>query len=384
MNTTTPDSTPQAGLQQAASDFEMQAVSQVASPLMRLPAELRLKILRNLLKNDGPRDPVPELANQYQTTDRMTELSSQVLACCQRLLHEARAVLYHENTIPIRCEMPTSRDLQRPPTFPIKCGILGAKEVFFAETLEHLPEARDWKWCSPDDPSYTFVYLNFLEQTQTHHLSSDFDTLKKHYHALNKIEKVHITVQYEKGPEMFSVCRVLQDFLKDKRVVFVPELITISSRPRTRSLQQHELNALKACQMLRCRSIEFRTEHPQDLRQIITTITSQEPVADLFTLHHKMRTLGNSLPNYNDDEYIWGDQEWSKLWNPFHTAILQMEAEDARELVAPLLQRATEWNEYILEEKKEAAREVYERTMAEIEAGERAYYAARDSVLSGE
>lgn len=84
--------------------------SQVQSPLLQLPAELRLLILRYLI--DPPKIlynwlDMRELAKQsVQNRDALLEKALQVkiFCCCQKLLEESRAVLYGSTILRIQCQ----------------------------------------------------------------------------------------------------------------------------------------------------------------------------------------------------------------------------------------------------------------------------------------
>lgn len=84
---------------------------QSASTLMTLPAELRLKILRMLLKKGdvlasfrqylgADEQPYTE-EHQQRYSKNVLSLSAQIVVCCQMLHEESLAILYKENTVSI-------------------------------------------------------------------------------------------------------------------------------------------------------------------------------------------------------------------------------------------------------------------------------------------
>lgn len=97
--------------------FERAAKSQSKSLLLLLPGELRMKVLRNLLKSEKVIETKSELRESWlliypdgeKTLDitereylQQTTLSSQLMRCCQMLYDETRYVLYQENKLSIK------------------------------------------------------------------------------------------------------------------------------------------------------------------------------------------------------------------------------------------------------------------------------------------
>lgn len=88
--------------------FRLAQENQHASQLVQLPTELRVKILRMLLRHDD-RLPLGRIWHSLpgHVGSYCVELSSQILSACQVLYGEAYHVLYRENIIPVgftRCE----------------------------------------------------------------------------------------------------------------------------------------------------------------------------------------------------------------------------------------------------------------------------------------
>lgn len=76
-------------------------MAQVQSPLLRLPAELRIKILRNVLKSSQPLYPMEKyrlespknLKRAQRLYHAQVKLSSQTLRTCQQLREEGIEIL---------------------------------------------------------------------------------------------------------------------------------------------------------------------------------------------------------------------------------------------------------------------------------------------------
>ena len=101
--------------------FQTPARQQTACPLLSLPAELRVKVLRMLMKSPDPIIPFRrasdyyyehedddeyEFGNDYQTRDSYLDslcMSAQVLSSCRQLCSDGMHVLYGENTLQVKC-----------------------------------------------------------------------------------------------------------------------------------------------------------------------------------------------------------------------------------------------------------------------------------------
>lgn len=86
------------------SSFSQPRLSQNASPLLALPAELRLKILRNLLKEESLPVAYYLEDSSRESVERALSLSAQVLRCCQTLYLEGLDILYNENILCINVD----------------------------------------------------------------------------------------------------------------------------------------------------------------------------------------------------------------------------------------------------------------------------------------
>lgn len=86
--------------------FTKSATSRTRSPLLRLPAELRFKVLRNLLQTSRMIRMKQHARNSEESNEAYstnTSLSGQMLSCCQQLFMDGIQILYGENTLEIAC-----------------------------------------------------------------------------------------------------------------------------------------------------------------------------------------------------------------------------------------------------------------------------------------
>lgn len=92
---------------QQARQFLRAETMQTSSMLMSLPAEIRLKILRSLLRkgealqSSGSRDSNVNWLKEGSKFAEDMQLSAQIMSCCQAMYHEAEEILYKENVLQV-------------------------------------------------------------------------------------------------------------------------------------------------------------------------------------------------------------------------------------------------------------------------------------------
>lgn len=163
-------------------------------------------------------------------------------------------------------------------------------------------------------------------------------------------------------------CKALRAMLLDKDVVLVPR-ITASDAHVVQDggiIAKSQLESLKPCRMLRCRSITF--ESNLDLAWLVDKIVSQKKV-DLFLGWPRLMRLIRSLPE-RTDSYLQSVrfaqvQEHATTFNEFEKAVLRVNAVDAKIYSAQLLQQIPGWNEETAEQKALEAKRRYEHEIAQ-------------------
>ncbi|KAK5084685.1 hypothetical protein LTR05_005763 [Lithohypha guttulata] len=242
-----------------ARDFERQTDPQGQSDLLQLPGELRLKVLRYLLKSKDGRIRSYDESKLCSTNGRFPrkrynkELpgSAQLLRTCQKLFWEGRDVLYTENTLSIFIwGDPWSRAL--------KCGVLGLQVEFHRP---HQETYYDLLWnaldYNPDDMSQLLrVYDETLACFQR--LEIKMDELNDH-------------------EDCFIACRVLKNNLLGKDV-------TIDLDTAKGNFEEHhcglEDGLLSGFKFLRCNSIHFKNYKVHT--ELVAQIESEIPVNDTY------------------------------------------------------------------------------------------------------
>ena len=210
---------------------------QASSKLMRIPAEIRIKILRRLLKHEGP---LPD--------DQSVMLSLQVLSCCQQLLDEGQHVLYAENTLSVCvCWLPES----------MRC--LGQCSILDLRTEIRL-----------NATSYGVDGASLGDVAKIPRTAWDLypgQQWRRTYPALQKMQKLRVSVLLKEQEHVFGACRVLEELVQGKHV-----LIEARVWP---SEQPLPVQWLKSFRGWRCRSIEFANIPQLETEGIVKDIISQ-------------------------------------------------------------------------------------------------------------
>lgn len=241
------------------SDFVKSARRQKQSPLLRLPGELRVKILRNLLKTDkviesksemqmqsyrrwsqthvGPVDDeeIQRVETRYR---RQTKLSSQVLRCCQALYADGRHILYQENKLSINL---TKR----------RYGVLDLDLEIpqLTRQLDH-----------PDQSIFSLA---------TRHKSlHPFLTV---YAVISEFGSLVVSMDQQEHQDLYADCRLFRELFHGKRLE-----ISFPSWGPTIKLW------LNACRILRCKEISFPGLHGDEVEKFCDLIKSDTDVVDHF------------------------------------------------------------------------------------------------------
>ena len=268
-----------------ATTFTLPPDLQSTSRLLQLPPELRIKILRQLHRNDQP------LLGD-------TNLSGQALVCCQRIYGEACHILYAENVVSIRCayDCPETALSKGPNWACFRCHILGTYADLPTNLHETGLEDHDLDWFALKDGQ-----------------DSSPIPVQSFYTAASRFKKYQVSIDFIEAIEIWVSFRPLKGILRGKSV-------SIALRPVC-ELNDRTLTA--SCRILRCHSVAFDTtyyqEDPTELARTISIVESQEPVLDLFSQWCYLQDeLICRLPGISDVQYAikhyYADEQESLLY----------------------------------------------------------------------
>lgn len=238
--------------------------AQNSSSPMRLPIELRLMILENILVYPagiidtyrhvcGESKRHPGGPQRIQAYLKHLQGSGQLLRTCQQLFIEGHSQLYEKTTLQIHIQGDNLIIMD----VELYLGELEAQESVQLDLLEMAHSTvESFKNTVKDEP-----------------IQGSRKTIRM-YPTLRKFKHFNVNVDYEDQEEVFVACRVLRHLLHDKHATFTPEPQWLTNRNAT--------DFLEACAVLRCQSFTFNKFN--DIEHIRTAITSSTPVHDTFPL----------------------------------------------------------------------------------------------------
>lgn len=290
--------------------FEKHPDEQFSSRLLRLPVEIRLKILRSLM-----RKPIPicsRLQSGYAENylDGLA-LSSQLLRSCQRIYHEGLNILYNENTLSILCQ-PAGMG-------SISCGVL--------HLIVRAYHVLQYMGSSIHDTDLLSVAKRKLEQEHPIARTKDALELLPIYNSLLRFKRVQ--VHFECGQaEHDAICVLLvRLILKGKQVI-------ISDPPNSFNYE-----SLKA---LRCSSIVIQKKtQPEGIEKIVSLVTSSEPVEDIIEPWLNLLEVTHRLPGRARDLFDW---MFVDEMNELLRAVVKFDVQLVKELTNGIIKLALEWN----------------------------------------
>jgi len=298
--------------------------------ILGLPAELRLKILRYLLKRKEPiysRMEFDERCRRreepYCTEKLMPQryrsqgaLSSQLLSTCQQLCLEGRDVLYRENTLCVYYGSGPRNYRSR-----TECCCILESSATVPLDLTRLKDVMSGLLDCTDTPKGD-GRTTWLRDAQP---------LAQAYPAIGAFQKIHLTLDPFMANGAWVASRILRELLSGKDVTIVA----------TDRVPQNTLVALK---ILRCRSVNVILQKPAsegvERMDIERVITSAEPVEDTLRAWRMLKTnVLDKLPHRQ------GVLEWSKLLSELSHAAFHYDGERYEKLEDKVLHQASLWNE---------------------------------------
>lgn len=157
---------------------------------------------------------------------------------------------------------------------------------------------------------------------------------------------------------MFMVCKVFRALLLDKDVTLIPKDKKVEPRPS-------ELECIKPCRVLRCRSISFASS--MNLSWLVDEITSIQPCQDLLPTWIKIGRVITDLPEVNGVCFtIVKQREGDTIMDDLRDAVMQADVARAERHVSVLTDRLATWNVIAYEQKVVEVRQEHEGRLAQL------------------
>ena len=235
--------------------FGSASILQNGSSLMRLPAEVRIMILRILLVHTGP---IPIQRNvRIEKYKKAVQRSAQTLWTCQQLYREGLPILYGENTLVLH-----TRNLigGRAPTSLRKLNL------HILDGFVRLPR------CIRDLGARESLIDSLMDDSDPENEQGTDMRLVGLYGSLARFSKYELLFGFEDQEHVFVIARSLKDLFLDKHIkVYFGQAV--------RDGVKSKVAALKSLQYLECASVEFIGYECQEL---VLAMTS--PTVDTFPL----------------------------------------------------------------------------------------------------
>lgn len=353
----------------ASARFFQRCNSQNASRLTQLPAEIRLKVLRLLLKHPGYLEPVlierDRGFDPGSSDDPIIELSAQLLACCQSLHKQAWPILYGENILRIVCQ---SASLYH------SCYILGSGIQLH---------------CNADDmPADDYDLISLMRRTTD--ISRNTQRLLAHWNGLSKIKHIHLTIGHALRDEIFVACRAVHRLLRNKNVLIrlLPKhtRFDLEDDRDLEAFRCSEAYRLKGCRILRSRTIRFEG-NMSDLSDLVREIEgSTEPPKDIFPMWKKANEYIRSMPLPDDSDpslrpYLL-DTSFEVHRHQARVAIDTYDVFNAQKYIVMLLKQALDWTKKWAEHEAVEARRRQEIMLAVVEESKKTFAESAEAVSS--
>ena len=241
---------------------------QTSSGLFRLPAEIRIIILRSPLLSSRP---LGADANNYPsaaTSSESLQLSSQLLRVCQRLYKEGDPLVYECNTL-----------------------MLG----FTIYGDHHLFHVLHWDLHVQDpeyhDGLYDDVYrkLSMLQYAPKAEYYGEDDTGDDHaekivenYNIFKRFKKVSLYLEHQNQSHINIPCHLVSELLEGKDLTIRTIQIGAGNERREMDINEEGLQHIESLRCLRSKSVNF-TNAKYDVTHLTSIIESNLPFTDTFT-----------------------------------------------------------------------------------------------------
>lgn len=259
--------------------FRQRRMAQVQSPLLRLPAEMRVKILRNILKSDQPLYSMEKYRHEspknFKKVRRLyyaqLRLSSQFLCTCQQVKDEGEQVLYGENVLCIlyRCDMRWDSRVSHG-SIGSDCHILR-----WSTKLPKIDCAMEDHMSQSRGPGSD---LHCWNPCLCHNFKEDMP-----YAAPDstRFHRVRVDLHYNDIYAIFTASRSLFPLLENKSVLLqaIPDSQSSDLEP------DKNASLLRACRVFRCQSLKvdcslLRDVDLDEIAAIERVVGSEESVDD--------------------------------------------------------------------------------------------------------
>lgn len=326
-----------------------------------LPAEIRIKILRYLLRSgELIRSQVDFIATECDTKAEFEfsslEFSTQILQTCQLLYAEASGILYRESTLVIDLNMLYGHCKSYPPTPVAYYCFLGVQvsarsNLTYAAQSLGLPLPQDLV----ERKKVTKHVMSRKERPQYRGRQDDFesrttlDSWIEAYTFLTRFHKFQVFFDLQRAPdEILLFCRRFHAaFLnKDVAMTAVPNMSMPASTMSARLLP---------CRVLRCQSLRFDLPTEVDVNEIVHTVTSQEPMLDTYGMACLLRRdVFDEFQRIDKKCFLTVHRD---LWSELFDKASEYDISAYQDLKESLLEKAQGWNQECLHRRVKKVKE---------------------------
>lgn len=309
----------------AEPSFKLNPHPQTSSRLMKLPAELRVKILRMLLKDADPFDTIePHLSNDWyrkMLTRQGPSMSAQILSCCQQINVEGQAVLYGENSLVVRC-MFINEDCRNSDYY---CRFLDSSVL-----LDHAVE-----WMDKENFDVESLAQAKLREASIFGRDALAERMVELLPVARKFDNLYVHVECNAQDEVYMACRVLGELLAGKNV-------TIKAM-KGKSDELVPSWWLRSCCFLRCKSVSFITHSTADTQDYVEEITGEVPVKDIHSRwHYLLHDLLNEFRTADQESFEDANED---IFDDLQDAVLNYDVDEFEKQRKLLLEKAIDCNE---------------------------------------
>ena len=319
----------------ATMTFQNPRSSQPLSPLMGrpmngnatgLPAEIRIKILRCLLRSGDlirSQDEVGEA--EFNTA---TKLSSQILQTCQVLYEEGSVILYHENTLAVLVADGFRNDHNLHLRF-LGVAVLEQSTLEYAGGVLVLPLLQDLVERKEG--------IGSTNVRGTYKGKKSLDSWIDAYEILARFQKFHVVFRLEFNWRCHTFIRVCRRL----RIAFLNKDVVMTIGPKWTTDASEVLAYLLPCRVLRCQSLRFELPTEANVDDVVRITTSQEPLVDTYGMTRQLyRDVLDKLDHFETKPF---DIEHQSLWLKMFKKAQEYDVPASQKLKEQVLEKAREW-----------------------------------------